>query len=293
MTDFWIIGKTGIVSKAFQRLFDASAVSYEVTSSKECDIADYHKLEAFFKRKEFKYILNCSAYTAVDVAEKEEERAFAVNAQGPEHLAKLVQHSPTKILHFSTDYVFDGEQQVPYQETDQVHPLSVYGKSKAEGEERLLQRLPESLVIRTSWIFSRDGHHFIKAMLKIMKEREEIQVVEDQIGKPTYVEDLVLATLEILGEKGRYHFANQGAVSRYAYAKEIFEELKRQSISLKCKRIEPISSDSLKGYAPRPAYSVLDTTKIEKKLKQPIRHHKSALEECISLILAQEKTYVS
>jgi dTDP-4-dehydrorhamnose reductase len=130
-------------------------------------------------------------------------------------------------------------------------------------------------------------------MIKVMKEKEEIQVIEDQIGKPTYVEDLVLATLQILEESGIYHFANEDEVSRYDYAKEIFQELKDMGVNMKCKKILPISYDSLKGYAPRPAYSVLDTTKIQKLLKHPIRSHQVALRECLPYFFNQECLHVS
>jgi dTDP-4-dehydrorhamnose reductase len=290
---FWIIGKTGILSKAFQRFFCERDISYEASSSQECDISHYSQLEAFAKGKAFTHILNCSAYTAVDLAEKEEERAFAVNAKGVENLALFAKHIQAKLVHFSTDYVFDGKKKTPYKETDRVHPVNIYGKSKERGEHILRDISPDSLVIRTSWVFSRDGHNFIKAMLKVMQEKEEIQVIEDQIGKPTYVEDLVLATLEILEESGVYHFANKEEVSRYAYAKEILNELEDREIKVKCKKILPISSGTLVGYAPRPAYSVLDTTKIEKLLKEPIRTHQSALKECFPYILNKESFYVS
>lgn len=293
MQFFWIIGKTGILAKAFQRCFCERAISYEITSSQECDLTNYSKLEDFSKGKSFTHILNCGAYTAVDLAEKEKENAFAVNAKGVENLAKLAKKREAKLIHFSTDYVFDGKKNVPYKETDIVNPINIYGKSKEKGEALLQEFLSTSLIIRTSWVFSRDGHNFIRTMLKAMREKEEIQVIEDQVGKPTYVEDLVLATLEILEERGIYHFANKDEVSRYAYAEEIFDELANRGVNVKCKRILPALSSSFSGYALRPAYSVLDTTKIETLLKHPIRSHKSALKECLSYILNEENFHVS
>lgn len=293
MQYFWIVGKAGILSKAFQRFFDARGISYKVSSSQECDVANEHHLEKFAKDESFTHILNCSAYTAVDLAEKDQDRAFAVNATGAEHLASLAKKRNVKLIHFSTDYVFDGKSKAPYKETDKVNPLSVYGKSKERGERLIQEMLPGSLIVRTSWVFSQDGHNFIKAMLKVMQEKDEIQVIEDQMGKPTYVEDLVVATLDILQESGVYHFANKDEVTRFDYAKEIFDALINIGVKLKCKTILPALSANVVGYAPRPTYSVLDTIKIEKLLKHPIRSHKSALKECLPHILKKESVYVS
>jgi len=283
---FWIVGKYGVLSGAFQRRFLARDRAFYVSSRQECDIQDLASVKAFIQGKSIQYIINCSGYTAVDAAEKHKEEAYAINAQGIKHLAVAAQEIGAKLIHFSTDYVFNGKQKAPYIETDSPAPLNVYGASKWAGEKILTSEYPEALVIRISWLFSEEGPSFMQAMWRAFLEKEEVHVVSTQVGKPTYAEDVVLAVQEMLPYEGLYHFANRDEVSRYTYAQEIFTELKRQGATLKCERILP--TEHVSQGAVRPAYSALSTEKIEKILSQPIRSHKAALRECITYRLKKE-----
>jgi dTDP-4-dehydrorhamnose reductase len=287
----WIIGKSGLLSRAFQRILSEKKISYQVSSSSECDIRNSAALKSYARKVTTPYIFNCSAYTAVDLAETHREEAYAVNAQGVQNLVAVAKMLSAHLIHFSTDYVFDGKKNSPYQEQDLTHPLSVYGASKRKGEEILLEQLPSALIIRIAWLFSSEGPSFVNTMWQVMVKQQELKVVETQIGKPTYVDDVVEAALQARDASGIYHFANQDAVSRYAYAQEIYHELKLQGISLQCQHIAPIAS--MQGGAPRPNYSVLDTTKIEALLPKPIRSHTQALKECIHLMVCKERSCAS
>lgn len=287
---FWIIGKTGLLSRAFQRILSEKKIPYQVSSSSECDIRNLDILKSYAREVTSQYILNCSAYTAVDLAETRSEEAYAVNAQGVQNLGIVAKMLGAQLIHFSTDYVFDGKKKSPYQEQDPTNPLSVYGASKRKGEEILLEQLPSALIIRISWLFSSEGPSFMNTMWKAMMKQQELKVVETQIGKPTYVDDVVEAVLQVRDASGIYHFANQDEVSRYTYAQEIYNELKSHGLQLQCKHIAPIAS--MQGGAPRPDYSVLDTRKIETLLQRPIRSHTKALKECIDLMVCKESSRV-
>jgi dTDP-4-dehydrorhamnose reductase len=231
------------------------------TARQEADVCKREQLEEFARRERPTHVINCAAYTDVDGAEEDSEGAFAVNCEGAGNVAAVAREIGARLVHISTDYVFDGKGVRPYREEDMCAPVNVYGKSKWEGEKRVLEVMPGACVLRTSWLFGRRGKNFISSLLGRFREEEELRVVSDQWGKPTYCEDLVNAVMRLLDAEGIVHFANEGGSSRYEIAVRLLEVVKRKGISVKCRKITPVSSAEFPTPAPRPAYSVLDTSK--------------------------------
>ncbi|HSC52384.1 MAG TPA: dTDP-4-dehydrorhamnose reductase [Phnomibacter sp.] len=226
-------------------------------------------------------VINAAAYTAVDKAEQEVDLAMLINGEAVGNLAKICHELGIRLIHISTDYVFDGTASTPYVETDAVHPMGVYGKSKLLGEQLVLANHPESIIIRTSWVYSRHGHNFVKTMLRLMKEKEQIGVVSDQLGCPTYAIDLADAILKIASQKskpGVYHFANEGVISWHQFAKAI------QEITGSTCIVNAIKTAQYPTPAKRPAYSALDTTHIANSFGISIPHWKQSLEACLTLL---------
>ena len=217
-------------------------------------------------------VVNAAAYTAVDQAESEPELAFAVNRDGPAYLASACAETAIPLIHISTDFVFDGQKQDPYLETDQTSPLNVYGKSKAAGEVEVRERLQEHIILRTSWVYGAQGQNFVNTMLRLGQEKEMVRVVNDQHGCPTHAADIAETILTIADQivKGReinwgiYHYCGKGVTTWHGFAEAIFA-LAGQYTSLKVKRIEPISTAEYPTPAKRPANSVLDCSLLEKE----------------------------
>ncbi len=250
-----------------------------LADKEELDITDFEAVKQFVNTNKIDTIINCVAYTAVDKAEDDEENTYKVNVLGAENLAK----TNCKLIHISTDYVFDGKNYEPYIEEDKTEPLSVYGKTKLESENVVLKNNKQAIVIRTSWLYSTYGNNFVKTMLRLGKEKESLNVVFDQVGTPTYAKDLA-ETIKIIipniNEKtsGIYHFSNEGVCSWYDFATEIM------SLSnLNCK-VKPILSIEYPTKATRPFYSVLNKNKIKKTFNVEIRHWKEALMDCLEKI---------
>ena len=247
-----------------------------LTDVADLDITDFQAVQHFVQEKQIKTIINAAAYTAVDKAEDEPSVAHKINVQGPENLAKTV----CKIIHISTDYVFDGTNHQPYRPEDKTNPVSVYGKTKAEGENAVLKNAPTAAIIRTAWLYSPYGNNFVKTMRRLGAERDTLNVVADQIGTPTYAADLAKAIKQILPQlneqtKGIYHFTNEGVCSWYDFAVEIMRLSK-----LSCK-VLPMTSAEYPTKAQRPFYSVLDKNKIKKTFHFEIPHWKESLEQCL------------
>ncbi|MBN2611777.1 MAG: dTDP-4-dehydrorhamnose reductase [Bacteroidales bacterium] len=249
------------------------------------DLTDYKKVELFIEVNKPAYIVNCAAYTAVDKAETESAAAYLVNAEVPGKLAEIAAKNHCFFIHISTDYVFDGKNYKPYAEDDITNPLSVYGKSKLAGEQQVMQ-YQNSLIIRTSWLYSQFGHNFIKTILRLAKEREALSIVFDQAGTPTNAADLATAICKFLSfsennpfPKGIYHFSNEGVCSWYDFAREITEQA-----GLACK-ISPITTDQYPLPAPRPHYSVLNKSKIKQTLGIEIPYWKDSFRTCLANIL--------
>jgi len=251
------------------------------TDVKTLDITNREEVEAFFSDKKIDFIVNCAAYTAVDKAEEDEKMAFKINALAVENLAKTAQKYHSKLVHISTDYVFDGYSYVPYKETDTVNPQSVYGKSKLAGEQHLTDSGIDYIILRTSWLYSSIGNNFVKTILKFARERDELKVVFDQTGTPTYAADLAQAILQILQEKfvsGIYHFANEGVCSWYDFAVEI-----KELANISC-QITPVETKEFPRPAHRPPYSVLNKEKFRTTFNYRIPYWRDSLKVCYDLL---------
>ncbi|HSW86721.1 MAG TPA: dTDP-4-dehydrorhamnose reductase, partial [Rhabdochlamydiaceae bacterium] len=246
-----------------QSLCERQKLKYFATSRTQSDITDLDTLRRCAEKNGPTHIVNCAAYTDVDGAEKHPEYAFKVNSEGAENLAVVAKEIDTRLVHISTNFVFDGLKKTPYFETDPCSPLGVYGKSKWEGEQKVLDVFPTACVIRTSWLFGRGGKSFISSLIDLLKKHQEMRVVEDQTASLTFCEDLASAILRLLCHTGIFHYANRGECSKYQIAEEIFKETKCKGASLACNRLIPVPSTAFPSAAPRPFYSVLNTRKVE------------------------------
>jgi dTDP-4-dehydrorhamnose reductase len=246
-------------------------------SREDLPIHHFELLRNFFNALKPDYCINCAAYTAVDRAESEKELAFQVNGEAVGVLAAVCKEHQTKFIHISTDYVFDGNATTPYTENIPPHPLSVYGASKLEGEKQALQLNPDCIIIRTSWVYSSYAKNFVKTMLRLINERNEIGVVNDQLGSPTYAADLAEAILQIIVNwtPGIYNFSNKGIITWYDFALAI-KELSGGN----CK-INSITTAEFPTAAKRPAYSGLDKTKIQKTFGIKLKDWKESLAVCL------------
>jgi dTDP-4-dehydrorhamnose reductase len=279
----WITGANGLVATALQDLCKKQKISFLATSHQEVDISSTAQVkELFYSYADITHIINCAAYTNVDEAEKETEAAFKANTLGPENLGKLAHRKNLKMIHLSTDYVFDSKETSLLQEHDPCTPSSVYAKTKHEGEIRLLEQCPRCCIIRTSWIFGKGGKNFISSLREKLQKDEPLAVVNDQFNRLTYAKDLAQAILSLLCHKGIYHFANQGLTSRYEVANQMKTLLQEKGHSCACKEITPASKTDFLTLAPRPQFSALDTYKIERVLGQAPRSWQNALQEYVN-----------
>ncbi len=262
----WVVGKKGLLSRALQKQMQCIA-----TSSCEVDITNKLQVIEFCEQIRPTHVINAAAYTNVDLAESERAQAFAINAEGAENLAQAASLYGARFVHVSTDYVFDGKAGEPYLEDAPCAPLNVYGLSKREGELRLMAAMPKACVIRTSWLSGP------MTMIKWLQEKELLQVVEDQLGKPTCVEDLAEAIVHLLDYEGVIHFANEGGGSRYQIARDLLQWMLQKKMPVRCERIDPVLSQEFPRPAVRPAYSMLDTTRYATFYGKP-RHWLEALD---------------
>jgi dTDP-4-dehydrorhamnose reductase len=256
-------------------------------SREDLPIHHFEMVRNYFKIYQPVCLINCAAYTAVDRAEQEKDLAFRVNAEAVGVLAAVCKEQDCRLIHISTDYVFDGTATIPYKEDSLTNPQSVYGASKLDGEKQALQFNSDSIVIRTSWVYSEFGKNFVKTMMKLMSERAEISVVNDQLGSPTYAADLAGVILKIINDcqlptagcqPGIYHFSNEGIISWYDFAVAI-----KELTASNCK-INPIPTSQFPTAAKRPAYSVLDKTKIQQTFGIKPKDWKLSLTDCIRKI---------
>lgn len=250
------------------------------------DITNREQTSDFIKKNEPDWIINCAAYNLVDKAESEPEKAMLINSEAVKNIAESITGSECKFIHVSTDYVFDGNSNFPYDENSPANPVSAYGKSKYAGELVAL-RHNRSMVIRTSWLYSSFGNNFVRTILAKAKERDVLRVVFDQIGSPTYAGDLAAAIIEIIAlvirnkiafNPGIYHYSNEGVCSWYDFAEEIVKEA-----GISCK-VLPILSKEYPTAARRPFYSVLDKSKIKETYNIMIPHWRSSFKSCIRLM---------
>jgi dTDP-4-dehydrorhamnose reductase len=266
-----VLGSAGQVARALARQGTVGPHPILCRGRPEGDLTNSASLERLVDEVSPAAVVNAAAYTAVDKAEADPAAAFAVNATGPAFLAALCRDRDLPLLHLSTDYVFDGSSRKPYLETDAITPLSVYGASKAAGEAAVRRTWPKHLVLRTAWVYSADGHNFLNTMLRLGSEREQLSVVDDQHGSPTWADDIaaaiatalarVLTRPEIPALWGTYHLTNSGDTSWYGFAREIFRLA--AAAGRKTPSVIPIPAAAYPLPARRPAYSVLDTRKIK------------------------------
>lgn len=253
---------------------------YFFTDVQELDICDEQAINRFVTDNEIDIIVNCAAYTAVDKAEDNPELCDKLNHIAPGYLARAVQSRNAAIIQISTDYVFDGTAHVPYTEKEPTCPNSVYGTTKLAGEQAVMAQCTNAMIIRTAWLYSTFGNNFVKTMIRLGKERESLGVVFDQIGTPTYAEDLARAIYAAINQgivPGIYHFSNEGVCSWYDFTIAI-----HRIAGITACKVRPLHTDEYPAKAPRPNYSVLDKTKIKTTFGIEIPHWEESLTKCIN-----------
>ena len=281
MLNILILGQNGQVGNELKVLSTSYDYNFFFTDRSSVDICDFSQVKSFIVNNSIDVIVNASAYTSVDKAEDEKALADEVNHKAVENLAVLAKEFSLKLIHISTDYVFDGKNHKPYVEDDEVSPQGVYGSSKLLGEQALEKINPKnSIIIRTSWVYSSFGNNFVKTMLKLGKERDALTVIFDQVGTPTYARDLAKTILDIIPKITNnnveiYHYSNEGVLSWYDFAKEIMKMVK-----LDC-QISPIETKDYPTPASRPHYSLLNKAKIKEKFNLEIPYWKDSLESCL------------
>jgi dTDP-4-dehydrorhamnose reductase len=285
-----VIGKNGQLGKSIHKVVNSEVKTnnnlishnFVFVGREELDLNSESNISHYFDSSDkFDIIINCAAYTAVDKAEEEQDLANQVNHLAVKQLAQIAKNQQAKLIHISTDYVFDGESDNPYTETDETNPINVYGKTKLAGERALQETMQtNAIIIRTSWVYSEFGNNFAKTMLRLGKERDELTVVSDQIGSPTYATDLAEAILKILNNEDFkkenqptqvYHYSNEGEVSWYKFAKEVFELAR-----VDCK-VNSIITEQYPTPARRPMNTLMDKNKIIKGFNIEINSWKGAL----------------
>ncbi|TXJ23357.1 MAG: dTDP-4-dehydrorhamnose reductase [Chitinophagaceae bacterium] len=275
-----VTGANGQLGKELQELSDEFLVfDFIFLSREELSIHDAESVKQAFKKYAPQYCINCAAYTAVDKAETDQENAFLINGEATGVLASACKEYNTRFIHISTDYVFDGKATAPYKTDAATNPQSIYGESKLLGEQKAIACNDQTVIIRTSWVYSAFGKNFVKTMLRLMSERTEINVVNDQVGSPTYAADLAKAILSIVSSgnwyPGIYHFSNKGVISWYDFAVAI-KELSGSHCT-----VNPIPSSAYPTPARRPFYSVMDTSRIVEVYGIEPEDWKSSLVKCL------------
>ncbi len=287
-----VSGKNGQLGRELQSVASLNKDFEFIFSDKdELNIAEEQSVKETFVKYVPDIFINCAAYTAVDKAETEREAAYKINAEAVGNVAKQCQQFSTKLIHISTDYVFDGTANLPYKEDDATNPVNYYGYTKLSGEELALKNNVETIIIRTSWVYSEYGNNFVKTMMRLMQERKEINVVNDQLGSPTYAKDLAEAIVLIVSSgqlavnsspltthrsPGIYHFSNNGIISWYDFAVAI-KEIKQFDCA-----VNPIPTSSYPTPAKRPSFSGFDKTKIQTTFHLGLKNWKDSLKECLA-----------
>lgn len=279
-----VTGANGQLGREMRNILETEFPGNTIyTDIAELDLTDRDAVSRFVLRNDISHIVNCAAYTAVDRAEEEKAASSAVNVDAVKNLGMAADAVGAKIIHVSTDYVFDGRNYRPYKESDKVNPISQYGNTKRAGETALIAYMPNSIIIRTSWLYSPYGHNFVKTMLKAGAEQKTLKVVSDRIGTPTYARDLAKAIYRVLRAsqwvEGIYNFSNEGVCSWYDFAKAI-----HRIAGITTCTIKPIPSDDYPTVASRPYYSVLDKSKIKLTYDVAIPHWEESLAECVERI---------
>jgi dTDP-4-dehydrorhamnose reductase len=282
-----ITGANGQLGKELQWLaLGYSQFDFIFLSKEDLPIHDKKKVNDFFQSVKPAYCINCAAYTAVDRAETNQQIAFQINAEAVGIISSACKLQRTRLIHISTDYVFNGNSEIPLKEDDPTQPVNSYGASKLKGEELAMQNNDATIIIRTAWLYSAFGNNFVKTMIRLMNEKESINVINDQVGSPTYAGDLAKAIMNIISNgkfvAGIYHYSNEGRISWYDFAEEIKDLIKSNC------RINPIPSSDYPTAAKRPRFSLLDKTKIKNIYGIEIPEWKSSLITCINQLKKSE-----
>ena len=295
-----VTGKNGQLGRSIQKTVNTDTKignnqnpnDFIFVAREELDLRNESSISHYFKNNKFDIIINCAAYTQVDKAEQEDELANQINHLAVKQLASIASNQRARLIHISTDYVFDGESDKPYIETDTPNPINVYGRTKLSGEKALQALMPiNAIIIRTSWLYSEYGNNFVKTMLRLGRERDELSVVNDQMGSPTYAADLADAILEIIRHnKFRdvaqttqiYNYSNEGEISWYEFAKEIFKIEK-----IDCE-VNPVTSQQYPTPAKRPRNTLMNKDKIVKVFNIKISNWKSSLNTCMTILKKQQ-----
>ncbi|ATN06878.1 dTDP-4-dehydrorhamnose reductase [Chryseobacterium indologenes] len=287
MKKILVIGSNGQLGNCIRKIAPDFENRYEFlfTDSATLDITSEEQVNDFFYDHKPDFCINASAYTAVDLAEKEEAKAFAVNAEGVAHLAQACVDHKSILIHISTDYVFDGDTNLPYSEDDFTNPIGVYGASKRKGEELALEINPKTIILRTSWLYSEFNKNFVKTMLNLFTQKEELGIVADQFGQPTNANDLAEAIMQIIETPqknyGIFHFSNYPETTWFEFAKKI-AEFSKSSVKL-----NPLTTEQYPTPAKRPVRSTMSLDKIEETYKIEPKHWENSLEECVDVLSHQ------
>lgn len=279
-----VTGANGQLGRELRNVLESEIPGQSIyTDVAELDLTDSKAVDLFFKQNEISHVVNCAAYTAVDRAEEEKLECASININAVKNLAIAADSVGAKIIHISTDYVFDGTAHRPYKESDKVNPISEYGTTKRKGETALLALAPESIIIRTSWLYSPYGNNFVKTMMRLGAEHSEIKVVCDQIGSPTYALDLAKAIYRVLLShqwvEGIFHYSNEGVCSWYDFAKAI-----HRVAGIKGCNVCPIPTEEYPTAASRPFFSVLDKSRIKATYGADVPYWEDSLIDCINRI---------
>ena len=284
-----VTGSNGQLGSEIRQLSDRTDFDFIFTDIEELDLTNPSYVEAFFDKENIDYCINCAAYTAVDKAESEPEITHKINVEAVKNLAMACSTHDVSLIHISTDFVFNGKSNIPYTENMEPDPISIYGRSKLEGEQKALNHNLNTLVIRTAWLYSSFGGNFVKTMLQLGRDKDSLKVVVDQVGTPTYARDLAHAIIKIIqklssGHKnvneitGIYHFSNEGIASWYDFAMEIFRQKKIEI------EVNPVRTMAFPTPATRPQYSVMDKSRIKEVFGLKIPYWKDSLATCLMLI---------
>jgi dTDP-4-dehydrorhamnose reductase len=277
----WLVGNRGMLGSEVHRRLNAYKLEH-VATDLDVDIADRQALSEFSDPLAFSWIVNCSAYTAVDRAEDEPEQAFRINAEGVRNLAWVAHQKGARFLHISTDYVFDGRKEGAYLETDTPKPSGIYGRSKLQGELYIRENINSHIILRTAWLYGPDGNNFVRTMLRLFQERDEVRVVADQWGSPTLAGDLADTIMQIITREtiqyGTFHFTNEGRTNWFEFATLIQELAKKHHLLDREVRLLPITTEQYPTKALRPANSYLSKEKVKAVFGIPVRPWQEALE---------------
>jgi len=291
----WLIGNKGMLGTELSCHLEKTGLPFFGTDL-DTDITNLEALHEFASTRSIDWIINCAAYTAVDKAEDDQAFCRKLNTDGPGNIAAVAKIKGSRFIHISTDYVFNGKGTQPYTEDDETCPTGFYGLSKRDGETRVFEENEKSYIIRTAWLYGKYGNNFVHTMLRLMKEKESISVVNDQKGSPTWAKDLSEIIIDLLkqAEEGKnipygiYHFTNEGEITWYNFALEIYTQARSLGILSKECDVKSCTSAEFPSKVKRPEYSVLDKTKIKKVLCREIPHWNESLHKYLKLIAEQK-----